>query len=107
MTRRTAIATVAFAVSVVVPTTAEQTCTFPATTQVCLSPNRVWSLRWQEATESAPHVLFAEQRQTRRSVKLLTFGRSVVAIWSPDVTHVAITDHAGSNYSNVFIAELA
>ena len=28
-------------------------------------------------------------------------------MWSPDVTHVAITDHAGSNYSNVFIAELA
>jgi hypothetical protein len=28
-------------------------------------------------------------------------------MWSPDVTHVAITDHSGSSESNVFIAELA
>jgi hypothetical protein len=88
------------------PTTAEQTCAFPAAVTVCRSPNGSWSLRWQEATESAPHVLFAEQRQTGRSIRLLTFERSVDAMWSPDVTHVAITDHAGSNYFNVFVAEL-
>jgi hypothetical protein len=88
------------------PTTAEQTCSFPAAVTVCRSPNGLWSLRWQGATESAPHVLFADQRQTGRSVKLLTFGRSVDAMWSPDATHIAITDHSGSSDSNVFVADL-
>src|SRR5258706_8476782 len=36
-----------------------------------------------------------------------TFGRSVDAMWSPGVTHVAITDHSGSSDSKVFVAELA
>jgi hypothetical protein len=107
MNRRTAMAALALTLYVVMPTTAEQTCSFPAAVKVCRSPNDLWLLRWQEATESAPHVLFADQRQTGRSVKLLTFGRNVDAMWSPDVTHIAITDHAGSNYSSVFIAELA
>jgi hypothetical protein len=106
--QRTAIAALALALyGGVEPTTAAQTCTFPATENVCRSPNGSWLLRWQEETESASHVLFAEQRQTGRSVKLLTFGRSVNAMWSPDVTHVAITDHSGSSDSQVFVAELA
>jgi hypothetical protein len=107
MNRRIACAALATALSVAVPTAAEPTCTFPGAATVCRSPDGSWLLHWQEATASKPHVLFAEQRETGRTIKLLTFARSVDAIWSPDVIHVAITDHSGSSESSVFIAELA
>jgi hypothetical protein len=89
------------------PIAAQSTCTFPASTNVCHSPNHRWTLRWKEATESSPHILLAEQRGSDRANKLLTFDRGIDASWSPDSNHVAITNHAGSNYSEVLVAELA
>jgi len=64
-------------------------------------------LRWQEATASTQHVLFVERRGSDRPVKLLSFDRSITALWSPDATYVAITDHSGSSDSDVLLAELS
>jgi hypothetical protein len=86
---------------------AEPTCTFPSTTDACRSPDGRWVLRWQEATASTPHVLFAERRGNDRSVRLLTFNRSITVLWSPDSTYAAITDRSGSSESGVLVAELS
>jgi hypothetical protein len=84
----------------------QPTCTFPAQTNVCRSPNGRWLIRWQEATESSPHLLFVELSGSKRPVKLLTFNRHIEAVWAPDAAHVAITDHSGSSESDLFVAEL-
>ena len=51
----------------------------------------------------APHQLFLHDRLHNQKFKLLDYGRFVEVLWSPNGKSLAITDHAESNLSNVYV----
>jgi hypothetical protein len=77
-------------------------CTFPGNNQHCSSPRGVWEVEWREPSGDGRHVLWLKTTSgTPR--KLLEFDRSADLLWSPDGRALAVTDHAGSSESLLWV----
>ncbi len=79
-------------------------CRFPGPPASCPAPSGRLILEWREPTAAGRHELWLRVRANGRRAKLLEFDRSVDAQWAPDGRALAITDHAGSSDSVLWIA---
>jgi len=80
------------------------TCTFPGALHRCSSPRTGATVEWRDATDTHGHELWL--RRGVRVERLLEFGRSVDLLWSQDGTALAITNHVGSDGSEVLVVRL-
>lgn len=78
-------------------------CTFPGKSQRCSSPRGLWDVEWREPSGNGRHVLWLKAAAAGTSMKLLEFERSADLVWSPDGRSLAVTDHAGSNESVLWV----
>ena len=89
---------IAFAVTSLSPLLAVHApgkCDFPSAQHKCTAPGGAAWLEWREARAGAQHQLWLHDGRTSPR-KLLDFERRVHVLWSTDGKAVAITDHAGS-----------
>jgi len=93
--------------SIVAPVkTQQRSCTFPGVKARCTAPMRDADIEWREQNGSRPHQLFLRTGSSAKPVLIHEFGRSVDLLWSPDGRSLAITDHAESTNSNVWVVKL-
>jgi len=104
--RRTQCTTVSGPSISVASDTREQPCTFPGANVRCEAPNSGAIVEWLEPTGSHGHQLFLRVSPQTAPVQILEFGRSVDVLWSPDGRALAITDHAESTDSTVWVIKL-
>lgn len=80
---------------------------FPGPKQ-CISPDKRYAISWEEPSKELPeHQLILEEKSSKTKIYIYQFGRSVQVTWSPDSKHFAITDHLGSNLSEVVVVSAA
>ena len=80
----------------------ESRASFPGRADRLPSPDGQYRVRWVEARDAEhPHRLLLSHGQ--ESVELLSFPRSVDVLWSPDSTHLAITNRWASDESTVLV----
>ena len=77
---------------------------FPGTRSTLISPDGRWVLRNQDSDTEPNHVLFVRRLPSGSELQLMTYGRSVEALWAPSGSSLAINDHEGSDLTvcNVF-----
>ncbi len=61
-------------------------------------------LEWHEPTAEGRHELWLRVIPSGTRAKLIEFDRGVDALWAPDGGALAITDHAGSSDSALWVA---
>jgi hypothetical protein len=66
------------------------------------SPDGRWRVACKSPEDNSGHSLILE-RSGGATVELRHFGRACDTLWSPDSSHLAVTDWLGSNLSDVFI----
>jgi hypothetical protein len=66
------------------------------------SPDGRWRVACKSPEDNSGHLLLLK-RIGGASVELRRFGRHCDTLWSPDSSHLAVTDWLGSNMSDVFI----
>ena len=66
------------------------------------SPDSQWRVACRSPDDNSGHWLLLE-RTGGAAVQLRHFGRACDTLWSPDSSHLAVTDWLGSNMSDVFI----
>ena len=97
----------AIAFSLVAPAdTRQRACTFPGVKVRCEAPSGGASIEWREQNGTQRHQLFLRVRSEVKQVLIHEFGRSVDVLWSPDGRALAITDHAESTDSAVWVVKL-
>jgi hypothetical protein len=71
-----------------------------------VSPNGRFVLTWKEPSKGIPdHQLFLRDRKFNWDKSVYQFGRHIEVVWAPDSKHFALTDHAGSNLSEVLLVD--
>jgi hypothetical protein len=78
-------------------------CTFPGKSQRCSSPRDLWEVEWREPSGNGGHTLWLKATGSATPTKLLEFERSADLLWSPDGRSLAVTDHAGSSESVLWV----
>lgn len=102
-----AFACAAIATSMVAPTSSQQlSCTFPGVKVRCESPSGSASVEWREPNGTQRHQLFLFSSSEAKPVLIHEFGRSVDVLWSPNGRALAITDHAESTDSIVWVVKV-
>jgi hypothetical protein len=97
----------AIATSLVAPAdTQQRACTFPGVKVRCEAPSGRASIEWREPNGTQRHQLLLRARSDMKPVLIHEFGRSVDVLWSPDGRALAITDHAESTDSTVWVVKL-
>jgi hypothetical protein len=82
---------------------AQITCTFPSVKDSCSDPQARRAIEWMAPSEGGRHVLWLKTISTGARTRLLEFDRSVDVLWSPTGRALAVTDHAGSNDSMLWV----
>jgi len=74
------------------------------------SPDGKWHVRCKSEQTSGGgdylHTLILQGQRTATEVKVYAFGRSCEVLWSPDSTHIALTDWLGSNVSEILLLDV-
>ena len=96
----------ALASSIVIANGPERSCTFPSAISRCDAPTGSATVEWREPAGSHRHELFLRVRSSAQPVPIHEFGRSVDVLWSRDGRALAITDHAESTDSNVWVVKV-
>jgi hypothetical protein len=78
-------------------------CTFPGKSQRCSSPRDLWQVEWREPSGNRGHTLWLKATGVGTPMKLLEFERSADLLWSSDGRSLALTDHAGSSESVLWV----
>jgi hypothetical protein len=81
-------------------------CTFPGVKADCAARTGGATVQWRQPTVSHRHQLFLRVRPGMQPVPIHEFARSVDVLWSPDAHALAITDHAESTDSTVWVVRL-
>ena len=96
----------ALAWSIVTANGPERACTFPSAISRCDAPTGSATVEWRPPAGSHRHELFLRVRSSAQPVPIHKFGRSVDVLWSPDGRALAITDHAESTDSTLWVVKL-
>jgi hypothetical protein len=72
----------------------------------CEAPSGSAIIEWREQNGTRRHQLFLRARSEVKPVLIHEFGRSVDVLWSPDGRALAITDHAESTDSAVWVVKI-
>jgi hypothetical protein len=86
--------------------TQQRSCTFPGVKVHCEAPRGSAAVEWLEPNGDQLHKLVLRVRSGVKPVLIHEFGRSVDVLWSPDGRALAITDHAGSSESTVWVVKI-
>jgi hypothetical protein len=86
--------------------TQQRSCTFPGVMARCAAPSGSAIVEWREQNGTQGHQLFLRGGSGVKSVLIHQFARSVDVLWSPDGRALAITDHAESTDSSVWVIKL-
>ncbi len=86
--------------------TQQRSCTFPGVKVHCEAPRGSAAVEWLEPNGDQLHKLLLRVRSGVKPVLIHEFGRSVDVLWSPDGRALAITDHAGSSDSTVWVVKI-
>jgi hypothetical protein len=78
-------------------------CTFPGKSHRCSSPRGSWEVEWTQPAGDRGHVLSIKRPSSRQARALLVFSRHVDLLWSGDDRALAITDHVGSDESDLWV----
>ena len=78
-------------------------CSFPSGFTVCQDPTGRWIVQFREASRGQSHELLIKNLSNGQLRKILEFQRHADAAWSPGGHALAITDHAGSNESTLWV----
>ena len=85
------------------PAASQSRCRFPSPITTCVSPSGNLTIEWHQPSADGKHALWLKSASGSRPRILLAFDRSVELLWSPDGQALAVTDHAGSNQSDLLV----
>lgn len=84
----------------------QHSCTFPGVKTQCVAQSGEMSVEWREQRGDQRHRLFLRGGSVEKPILIHHFDRSVDVLWSPTGRALAITDHAASTDSNVWVITL-
>src|SRR5580704_5137540 len=72
-----------------------------------ISPKQAWEIRSeQDKKHEGVYRLFLRNRRTGLQREIFSGERYCEVLWSPDDSHVAITDWAGSNLAEIYLLDM-
>jgi hypothetical protein len=77
--------------------------TFPGPINHTTDPAGRFEIRWSESNDGSPHRLLFAAVGSASVVSFLTFERSATVLWAPKGAGFAVTDHKGSDNSQVLV----
>jgi dipeptidyl aminopeptidase/acylaminoacyl peptidase len=86
---------------------AQKSASFPGARFSIQSPDgRYVVLNEDSDTREPAHRLLLKKKGSKVALQVLSYGRSVDVLWSPDSSHLIVVDHEGSDSTNSFIFTL-